>query len=241
MALSTQGTTRQLGQEIVTAYLGYYGPTLMAMARALRLMPVALRKHASRGSDYPALVKEVGGEAGIHDTAVNQFIRAALEERYRSVVEIGAFDGRRIITLKRLCPDVAAYGLDILPNYAAGFDHSGVHFRKFGMDFFETVSTPALLCSRGTLPYLPDKDVQQLFSICARRGLDVALYEPVAYRNLPYSMPRSHNSWYHPYDHMLRQAGLTPEASFDHATGFSFSLSMMEAWYVNVAKAPRAL
>jgi hypothetical protein len=216
---------------------GYYGPALLAMLRAIRHMPPALRKHRSVGLEYAALDKVIGGTVDIHDPALNLYLRATLEFRYRSVVEIGAYDGARILTFKRLVPSVEAWGVDILPTYQTPSERDGVRFHRFEPAFFTQVATPALVCSRGTLCYFSASELADFFHLLAGRGIDIALYEPVAYRNVQHSLQRSPTSFYHPYDHLLRQAGLTPLAGFSAATGFSFNLSMMEAWYVMLARA----
>ena len=220
---------------------GHYGPTLLAMLRAIRHMPTAFRKHGMLGPEYAALDRPMTGTVDVHDAALNLFLRAIMEFRYRSVIEIGAYDGARIIVLKRLAPEIEAFGLDILPQYNTPFERGGVKFRRFDPAFFAGIPTPALFCSRGTLPYFQPAEVAELFNALSARGVDIAIYEPVAYRNVPRSLKRSPNSFYHPYDHLLRQAGLTPCAEFNGVTGFSFSLSMMEAWYGSVARAPKAL
>jgi hypothetical protein len=217
--------------------LGYYGPALLAMLRAIRHMPPALRKHRSVGPQYATLDKAIGGTVDVQDPALNLYLRAALEFKYRSVVEIGAYNGARILNFKRLVPSAEAWGVDILPNYQTPFERDGVRFRRFESAFFEQLATPALVCARGTLCYFQRSDLADFFRVLARRGIDIALYEPVAYRNVPNSLQRSPTSFYHPYDHLLRETGLTPLADFNAATGFSFNLSMMEAWYVMLARA----
>src|SRR5262245_64252322 len=117
------------------------------MLRAIRHMPIAFRKHGVAEVEYTTLNRAVGGTIDTHDPALNLFLRAILEFRHRSVIEIGAYDGARIIALKRLAPDIEAFGLVILPNYSTPFEKDGVSFRRFDPAFLAQVTKPALLCS----------------------------------------------------------------------------------------------
>lgn len=214
----------------------FNGPALLAMMRIVRHMPPAFSKHSSPGRHYSSASVIMGGYVDIQDPALNLFLRAILEGQYRSVIEIGAYSGERIITLKRLIQDIDAWGLDIVQEYRSPFEREAVKFEHFSLDFFRSVPLPALVCSRGTLTCMKEDDVVSFFQQLAHQGLDIVLYEPAGYKNRPYGLMRSPSSYYHPYDRLLRSAGLTPDSDFEQATLYNFNLSMMEAWYSELAR-----
>ncbi|MGE0734566.1 MAG: hypothetical protein AB7G15_18760 [Alphaproteobacteria bacterium] len=212
---------------------------MLGMLRVLKHMPAALRKHASRPLDYSTASPALGGTVGIHDPALNLFLRATLEHGYQTVIEIGAYSGARILTLKRLVPAIDAWALDIIPPYAVPSERDGVRFERYDLSFFDRPLARALVCSRGTLSMMPPDQVEALMHRLAERGFDLALCEPVAYRSVPHPLRRAAGSYYYPYEHMFRHVGMAPQSTFEDATRFGFNLSMMEAWYVTLARVSR--
>jgi hypothetical protein len=212
------------------------------MLRHIARMPSALLKHGATGVDYTQVSVTAAGTDGvdINDPALNLFLRAVLELKPRTVIEVGAYNGARIATLKRLAPGIEALGLDILPDYAHRSERDGVRFAHFDLAFFDAVAPPALICSRATVSCMPPDAAESFIKRAAARGIDLALCEPVAHRTASASVSRSPQTWYHPYDRWLREAGFTPMSDFGRATRFTFSLSLMENYYVSVARAPAA-
>lgn len=218
---------------------GHLAPTLLAMLRVLKHMPAALRKHGARMPDYNAASPAIGGTVGVHDPALNLFLRAVLEHGYRTVIEIGAYSGARILTLKRLVPTIDAWALDIIPAYTVPSERNGVRFEPHDIGFFDRPLPDALVCARGTLSLMPPDELEQFLRRLVERRIDLVLCEPVPYRSLTRTVMRGRGSFYHPYDHVLRAVGLVPQSTFEDAARFAFNLSMMEAWYATLARAPR--
>jgi hypothetical protein len=210
------------------------------MLRHVARMPSALLKRGAPGVDYTqvSVAASVTDGVDINDPALNLFLRAVLELKPRTVIEIGAYNGARITTLKRLAPGIEAFGLDILPDYAQRSERDGVRFAHFDVAFFDTVASPALVCSRATMSCMPPDAAETFIKRVAARGIDLALCEPVAHRTASASAARSPQTWYHPYDRWLREAGFAPMSDFGRSTRFTFSLSLMENYYVSVARAP---
>lgn len=208
------------------------------MLRTLKHMPGALRKHGGRAADYGSMRKELGGTVPADDPALNLYLRLVLEHGYRTVIEIGAFRGARILALKRLLPQIEAWALDILPDYATPRMHAGVNFSRYDLPFFARGFDRALVCARGTLCYFPPEALAVFFAALAQGRMGLALYEPVAYRDTGGPLMRTPDTYYHAYDHAFRQAGLAPETRMDDAVRFAFNLSMMEAWYAGAARPP---
>lgn len=214
------------------------GPAVLAMLRLVKHMPMALRKHGVRGLRYPNERRAIGGTTTLEDPALNLFLRTALEFAARTVIEIGAYNGSRILTLKRLLPHVDAYGLDILSSYDVAAEHAGVQFHRLEEAFFDGPFTPpVLVCSRATMAYMNPDEAARFLNRLGERGFDVAIFEPAAYRNVNHTLTRSDNSYYHPYQTLLTRAKLAPQVDFETATRMTFSISMMEAWYANAARA----
>lgn len=217
---------------------GYLAPTVLGMMRVLKHMPAALRKHGARTPDYSTAAPALGGTVGVHDPALNLFLRATLEGDYRTVVEIGAYSGARIMALKRLVPAIDAWALDVIPPYTIPAVHGGVKFQRYDLSFFDRPPARTLVCARGTLSVMSPDELSEFVRRLAARGIDLALCEPVAYRARVRPLMRARGSYYHSYEHVLRAAGFTPQSTFEDATRFGFNLSMMEAWYATLAQAP---
>lgn len=142
------------------------------------------------------------------------FLRCALEGRHKTVIEVGAFGGERIIALKRLLPDVDCYGLDILPSYRVPFHQEGVQFHYFDETFFDSSKSDSLIVSNGTLCYVPLEELKRFLSLFSSRNISIAAIEPVPLHYVLYDTPhhpstvqRSTTSYYHNYWWLFSEYG----------------------------------
>lgn len=152
-------------------------------------------------------------ETPLDDAATALFLRAITAGNHRSVIEIGSYDGARIITLKKALPDIDAYGLDILINYQDPTERSGVSFAPYSEAFFEGDFVRPLMISRGTMSYYDPDELNRLFDVLARQSIAVAFYEPSPFFHVEKSTIRYRKqnriARYHPYDDMLEARGYT--------------------------------
>lgn len=135
--------------------------------------------------------------------------------RSRTVVEIGAADGRRITAIKSVLPEVRAIGLDISINCLEPKTIFGVEFRRFESGALdELVPDGSLILSVGTLACMPTTSVADIFSFVRRQNCRIVFFEPMPWFTVKRSVPRRLNGgWYHPYPAMAAQAGLSSELS----------------------------
>tara|TARA_B100000686_G_scaffold328956_1_gene389595 strand:+ start:763 stop:1437 length:675 start_codon:yes stop_codon:yes gene_type:complete len=152
-------------------------------------------------------------EAATDDPATALFLRAIMIGKHKSVVEIGSFDGSRIVTLKKMQPNIDAYGLDILKNYRTPFKRLGVSFEMYTPDFFNRELERPLMTSRGTMSYYEPDQLEKMFEVLKKNGVSIAFYEPSPFFHVerPTIRYRKKNriARYYPYDDMLEAAGYT--------------------------------
>ncbi len=213
-------------------------PLLASSLYLLSLLPQSRAKHRVRsrgGRDYHNMEVTLGGAVPVYDAATAFFLRAVLEVGYMTVIEIGTFNGSRILTLKRLVPAITGYGLDIPKTFAQPFDVEGVRFELFDNAFFKVERPQAIVLSRATLCCFKREELDAFIATLGGGGYDLALCEPVLAFEFDTSLQRSKNTYYHPYPMILRNAGFHLDGSWQRVTKYAFSLGMTEAWYHNVA------
>ncbi len=142
------------------------------------------------------------------------FLRCTLEGRYKTIIEIGAFGGERIIALKRLLPGVDCYGLDILPSYQVPFHREGVSFHYFDEAFFDLSKRDSLVVCNGTLCHFSPENLKRFLSLFFSRNISIAAVEPVPLPYVLYDTPhhpptiqRSVTSYYHNYWRIFSEHG----------------------------------
>lgn len=172
----------------------------------------------------------------ICDIAYNLYLRALVEGGYRTIIEIGAYSGERILHLKRTMPSVEAYGLDIVKTYHNEHSVEGVNIRLFSLDFFKIKRDKAIVLSRGTMANMSENFLSEFLQVLHMNDYDIAMCEQAPFREIQQTSPRSSNSFYHPYPKLLRQAGYHFDQNYEAATWHTGILSEMEAWYCMTAK-----
>jgi hypothetical protein len=136
------------------------------------------------------------------------FSRAA--ERHKTVAEIGATTGRRILSIKRSLPAVAAYALDIGASYDEPAEHDGVTFLKLCDTNLTKMPTGTLFCSVGTFYLFPPDDVRRFFEFVATNKHSLFFFEPVALTRSASSFPchTASGGFFHPYGDLAEEHGL---------------------------------
>jgi len=156
---------------------------------------------------------EIDSYSPADDVATALFIRSIMEGNHRTVFEIGAADGTRIISVKKFVPNIEAFGLDIQSNYRTPFDVDGVSFRYFDTRFFEGGFDKPIMLSRNTLTCFSPDEVRELFTTLSKNGIAVAYFEPSPNFNVTDHTVRSARQnltvYYHPYDDILEGLGYT--------------------------------
>jgi hypothetical protein len=146
------------------------------------------------------------------DLATAFFIHAALSSASKTVVEIGAYSGKRILEIKRKMPHISCYALDVGETYKSSFVEGDVTFRPFDLKFFSTdLDAPIVICN-GVLHYMSREELTAFVEVLAARKISLAFFEPTLSVNFGQkSIPRrkGHHGWYHPYDEVLTKAGFT--------------------------------
>ena len=195
---------------------------------------LAFRQLVSRSLDRKKIDKDVDmtiaplEEAPADDAATALFLRAIMAGDHKSVIEIGSYDGARIITLKKSLPHIEAFGLDILANYQDLSERSGVSFDLYSEAFFDRDFDRPLMISRGTMSYYDPDELNRLFDALARRRIAVAFYEPSPFFHVERSTVRYRKqnriARYHPYDDMLEARGYT--LSVDKRVTYNWARSL---------------
>ncbi len=213
-------------------------PRLASLLAVLRALPGGWRKRGTKSLDYVHFEYEIGGSAPGHDLTFALGVRAVLEGRYRVVSEIGAASGSRIVTLKRLFPEIEAYAFDIGESYRNPLERDGVKFRPFDDSALASLPKGTLILSRGTLCYLTAPQIDEFIGLAAQRGQDLVLVEPMPLFDLPQTANRGGSTWYHPYPALLSRHGFKGHADRGDGTKHNGSLGMLECWYASWARAP---
>lgn len=203
------------------------------MNSALSLHQVTSRAIQRKKIDkYVDMEMPARDEAPIDDAATALFLRAIMVGGHKSIIEIGSYDGARIITLKKLLPDIDARGVDILKNYAAPFERGGVAFSRFEDSAFGEGLDAPLVLSRGTLSYFDPQEVAHFFDILKEGRISIAFYEPNPFYHVEAHTIRYRKmnrvAHYHPYDDMLEARGFTLHADKKGTYNWARSLYGLE-------------
>jgi len=166
------------------------------------------------------------------------FLRCALETSCKTIVEIGTYEGQRIITLKSLLPDRECYGLDVLKTFENPFASCDVKFDFFSSNFFTKAFDMPLLVCNGTLCYFEESQLQEFLKSLNSKGFSLAFVEPTSANKVRYyhieefqiknSIKRSGISYYHDYDRLLAESGFKMVTDISDGADRSLNLTVPE-------------
>lgn len=215
-------------------------PRLLSLIQTARMTLGAWSKRSTTISlrDYKSMRPEIGSGVPVEDHVVNLYMRAALEGAVNMVVEIGAMDGARMVTLKRLLPNIDVVAMDILKLYGESFESKGVSFIRFDPNVINKFPEKTLIVARGTLCCFNPNEVDSYFEARARDGHNLVVFEPAPLFQINVSASRGAGSWYHPWEALLKKHGFKSVRETNEAIKFAGMPAMMEAWYSTVAYAP---
>lgn len=151
--------------------------------------------------------------APLEDASTAYFLRALMEGGYRTAIEIGAFRGEKIRSIKRLLPEIDAWAIDIIPEFDTPFEADGVKFRPHNPAFFENDLPAALAFCRGTLTHMTEAQLRDAIAAFRAKDVDLLFYEPCPMFTVRRSFERHPGAradmmtWYHPYARYLADAG----------------------------------
>ena len=171
----------------------------------------------------------------LNDLATGFWLRCILEKKYERVIEIGTRSGKRVRSLKKICKNIEFYGLDIQENFKKKFEVENVKFEHNNFDFFKYNKKKTLVISRGCLSYYSPEDLNSFFLKLFKEKMDVAFLEPVCFgEKNSISRFEPDKSYYHPYELILKDIGFSIK-NYPSCEKFTFMLSTMEKWYINIA------
>lgn len=204
----------RLGEK--TIFVPWAANLIYFLVRVLKRFPLRYREH---GTGYDTVGSRWGTHPGLYgDRSANFFIRAVLESRPRYLIELGAFDGWRSMTLARLFPALKVYALDINPDFSERKQITdNLVIAPNTLATIQSISKendglPGLLCSTGTLCYYSTADLVAVLTVARKSGMTLALDEPnvsITETTRTTPMRRMSSSWYHPWAFLLRNAGFT--------------------------------
>jgi hypothetical protein len=207
-------------------------------ADAIRHFPGHFKDRSLEYASAEGIVGTLPRHANVNDTALNFFARAILEHNYDFVIEIGAYSLDRTKKLASLFPNKKFFALDIGPDYITKQVIGNVTLLPNDLATISSLAKKydgrGLICSHGTLSYYCPALAEDLISVGAQSGLDIALVEPnaIGENSRACSMQRSRKSWYHPYLLLLRSNGYVMPDANGHQIGTSFSA--FGEWYTYI-------
>ncbi len=185
---------------------------------------------------YNNIEISIRDDNSVCDRSTAFYFRVILQYKHETVIEIGAYDGSRILEVKRCLPEIEAFGVDIGPKYRRGFEHNGVKFSEFNFDFFNNSFPKPLVVCNCTLNYFKPRDLKDFLNVLRKEGYAIAFCEPVPHFTFDETLKRSQIAYYHPYKEVFRECGFTlEEKKYFNAIHHSFSTSMREFTYANYA------
>ncbi len=184
---------------------------------------------------YFKVNKKFDDDMKLNDIATGFWLRCILEKKYERVIEIGTLSGKRVRTLKRICKDVDFYGLDVQNIFKNQFELDGVKFSHNKLDFFKNNGKKTLVLSRGCLSYYTPEKLGIFFKKLFDEKMDIAFLEPICFGEKNSTIRfEPDKSFYHPYEFVLENIGFSFSKDLFRQK-FTFMLSMMENWYINIA------
>jgi hypothetical protein len=169
------------------------------------------------------------------DAATAFYINVLLEGKYDTAIEIGSYDGARILEVKKNIPFVQAYGLDIAENYKSAPNIGGVSFRYFDHTILEQLAVQLgkkIILSRGTLTCFNPVEIDMFLNHVKSLHYDLFLFEPATFMRNKKSTWRTSTSFYHPYSALFEEKGM--KALLKHHEAIKEISAQHEAWYVNL-------
>ena len=115
----------------------------------------------------------------VNDVATSLFLRVIYEENYKNVVEVGTYKAGRICTLKRLAPQINAYGIDIGPTFWNKFHSYDVTFQKYDdeLSALKNIAGKTLVICRGTLSCMESSQLNNFAKSLSKAKADIAIYD----------------------------------------------------------------
>ena len=169
-----------------------------------------LVKPRQRRDWYEAEV-EISARSRLGDFPTALFTSIILEFGHNDVIEIGAFDGSRIIDIKKLAPRVNAFGLDIGASYDRSYDMHNVNFTKLDMDFFDRQFDNPIVLAVNTFSQMKQQELIEFLHVLRTRKIPVAFFDIVPYFDMTRedSIKRGHgkHGFYHPYKRIFEKIG----------------------------------
>lgn len=162
------------------------------------------------------------------DHAFNFFLRVFLEYKFKLVIEIGSFKGSTILNLKRMIPELDAYGVDIGKTYESPWEKDNVKFQKFEKNLFTENPTKGCVISRVTFAYFSATELKEFLKLLKKNGWACALSEPVPPYGIKKTTVRGVNSLYHPYERYAKEIGFNIVREQGHGVRRSGNFGMME-------------
>lgn len=148
---------------------------------------------------------------------------------FSTVVEIGCWNGARIISLKNSRAGVRAIGMDIGQwfNDAVQTAH-GVEFVRYDP---QKIPRDALVISIGTLTCMQTSEVTALLRRIAENNNSLFYFEPTALFSVTKSIERkSPGTFFHPYRALAAATGLKPCIPAERNWPHGFSLKNLLRW-----------
>lgn len=208
-------------------------PRLAARAMIALRLPIT-----SNAVDWSSYLSEPHGWRPINDLPVAFAVRVIIERRYKTVVEIGAYDGSRPIALKRLFPEIEVYALDIQDGFRVRTSY-GVKFRKFDLDFIASLQNAAVIANR-VMCCMTTQELRGFLKACASSKSDIIFHELTPVFQTSRTIKRSPGTLYHDLKYEFDSAGYELLGTRDAGQVGQFDINFYEFGYFNVASpAPR--
>jgi hypothetical protein len=190
--------------------LGRVQLRVLRMIRRFYFKPIA-NPYLSRQKIKPTFDTSLRNTS-LHDLELNFLLRILQEYGYRTVVEIGAFSGRRAADLKRLMPAVDVLATDLSYECSA---NGGVRAIPFPDLADEPLENGSLFFCTATMAAMSPGEIEQLIAIAAQHNADFAFVEPVLRSDIEQSIRRSPVSYFHPYRRLFERFGYSTISETD--------------------------
>ena len=175
----------------------------------------------------------------VNDVATSLFLRVICEANYENVVEVGTYKAGRICTLKRLVPQINAYGIDIGPTFSNKFHSYDVNFQKYDdeLSVLKNISGKTLVICRGTLSCMESLQLSNFVKNLSKAKADIAIYDLhpnfLFNNNIDVINRTNHGSFktfYHNYNKLFLKYNFTPISSSEDTSDWLSSPYGSESW-----------